>query len=326
MVEPLSPMAHDELNINQQGFNSHDPCPGHGKPSRSEALTQPRRGTGWDRSPLRSFGANIHAFQWGLKIQQHFLYKKMINNKMGMQAITTNVSSENWKGAAFNQWRYRTSRQKHPNGPEIGPAFSSFSMIILFSSRWNLGIATCLHSWWFLLVLHFHWDSWKPLKTLLLLQREFKNACSTPPKSVSFFEWFCVSLQRQHFFTLHTNLRTVLAVMSQTSAFLYMYRHCQALTYVMITGLWLGRLPGSIFLQAFQQFFPTIVPVWASTFGLPRCTRRTVFVQRNMKCLHRSAKDVCNVTWHVFSVHQRTKDVCNATWSVLTKEQKAFAA
>ena len=140
MVEPLSPMAHDELNINQQGFNSHDPCPGHGKPSRSEALTQPRRGTGWDRSPLRSFGANIHAFQWGLKIQQHFLYKKMINNKMGMQAITTNVSSENWKGAAFNQWRYRTSRQKHPNGPEIGPAFSSFSMIILFSSRWNLGI------------------------------------------------------------------------------------------------------------------------------------------------------------------------------------------
>ena len=247
MVEPLSPMAHDELNINQQGFNSHDPCPGHGKPSRSEALTQPRRG----------------------KIQDE-----------------------------------QTKTSERPgNRPSVFIIFYDHSVFRLVEI---LAFATCLHSWWFLLVLHFHWDSWKPLKTLLLLQREFKNACSTPPKSVSFFEWFSVSLQRQHFFTLHTNLRTVLAVVSQTSEFLYMYRHCQALTYVMITGLWLGSLPGSILLQAFQQFFPTIVPVWASTFGLPRRTRRTVFAQRNMKCLHRSAKDVCNVTWHVFSVHQRT--------------------
>ena len=73
-----------------------------------------------------------------------------------------------------------------------------------------------------------------------------------------------------------------------------MYRHSQALTYVMVIGLWLDRLPGRIFLQAFQQL--SIAPVWASTFGLPRWTRRTVFVQRNMKCLQRSTKDVRNVT------------------------------
>jgi len=44
-----------------------------------------------------------------------------------------------------------------------------------------------------------------------------------------------------------------------------MYRHCQALTYVMIIGLWLDRLPGNMFLQAFRHL--SIVPVWASTFG-----------------------------------------------------------
>ena len=70
----------------------------------------------------------------------------------------------------------------------------------------------------------------------------------------------------------HLNLRTVFAVISHTC----MYRHCQALTYVMIIGLRLDRLPGGIFLQAFQQL--SIVPVWAKTFGLPRWTRRAVFV------------------------------------------------
>ena len=102
-----------------------------------------------------------------------------------------------------------------------------------------LAFATCLHSWWFLLAFHFRWGLWQ---ILLLLQWEFKNACSTPPKNVTFFGWFCVSPQRQHFFSLHTNLRTVLAVMSQTSAFLWMYCHRQALTYVLTIGLWVDRL------------------------------------------------------------------------------------
>ena len=66
-----------------------------------------------------------------------------------------------------------------------------------------------------------------------------------------------------------------------------MYRQCQALTYVMIIGLCLDRLPGRIFLHAFQHL--SIVPVWASTFGLPRRTRRTVFG-------HRSTTEACNTT------------------------------
>ena len=55
------------------------------------------------------------------------------------------------------------------------------------------------------------------------------------------------------FFFHHFNLRTVFAVISRTSAFRCTHRHCQALTYVMIIGVWLDGLPGSIFLQAFQQ-------------------------------------------------------------------------
>ena len=81
--------------------------------------------------------------------------------------------------------------------------------------------------------------------------------------------------QRQHFFFLHPNLLTVFAVMLQTFSFLWTYRHCQALTYVMIIGLWLDRLLGNIFLHAFQQL--SIVPVWASTFGFPLRERQTIF-------------------------------------------------
>ena len=74
----------------------------------------------------------------------------------------------------------------------------------------------------------------------------------------------------------HFNLRTVVAVISRTSAFRCTHRHCQALTYVMIMGVWLDGLPGSIFLQAFQQL--SIAQLWASTFRLPRWTRRAIFV------------------------------------------------
>ena len=83
----------------------------------------------------------------------------------------------------------------------------------------------------------------------------------------------------------HFNSRTVFAVISHTSAFQCMYRHSQALTYVMVIGLWLDRLPGRIFLQAFQQL--SIAPVWASTFGLPRWTRRTVFGKLAFGAVHK---------------------------------------
>ena len=75
----------------------------------------------------------------------------------------------------------------------------------------------------------------------------------------------------------HFNLRTVFAVISHTSAFRCMYRHGQALTYVMIIGLWLDRLPGNIFLQAFQQY-RYCTSMGQHLFGLPCWTRRTVFV------------------------------------------------
>ena len=58
--------------------------------------------------------------------------------------------------------------------------------------------------------------------------------------------------------------------------FLWTYRHCHALTYVMSIGLWLERLFGNMFLHAFQQL--SIVPVWASTFGLPLWQRQTIFL------------------------------------------------
>ena len=146
---------------------------------------------------------------------------------------------------------------KHPNGPEIGPAFSSIFMFIVIFVLLKTGHLPHVYimvvpfgtPWWCHCVLRF----------------------ATAP-AVLFH---------------HFNSRTVFAVISHTSAFRCMYRRSQALTYVMVIGLWLDRLPGRIFLQAFQQL--SIAPVWASTFGLPRWTRRTVFG-------HRSTTQVCNVT------------------------------
>jgi hypothetical protein len=110
MVEPLSPMAHDELNINQQGFNSHDPCPGHGKPSRSEALTQPRRG----------------------KIQDE-----------------------------------QTKTSERPgNRPSVFIIFYDHSVFRLVEI---LAFATCLHSWWFLLVFAFPLGFMKTIENLVII-------------------------------------------------------------------------------------------------------------------------------------------------------------
>ena len=147
----------------------------------------------------------------------------------------------------------------------------------------------------------------------------------------------------QHFVFPHFNLRTVLALMSHTSTFLWTYRRCQALTYVMIIGLW----PGNIFLQAFQQL--SIVPARASTFGLRCWQRHTVFatwsvptqvqktcltyhevcqakyrkgVQRNMKRVNRST--VCyrrRVQRTMKCVNPSTEDVSNVPWSVPTQVQ-----
>ena len=60
-----------------------------------------------------------------------------------------------------------------------------FSCSLWFSSCSKLGICHMFISWWCLLALHFHWD-----------------LCWTPSKNVTFFGWFCVSPQRQRFFSI----------------------------------------------------------------------------------------------------------------------------
>ena len=127
---------------------------------------------------------------------------------------------------------------KHPNSPEIGPAFSSMFMFIvifvLLKTYENMAIATCLYHggvFW-----HFIGTS--------------SLSFGTP--------WWCHCVLR--FATApailfhHFNSRTIFAVISHTSAFRCMYRHSQALTYVMVIGLWLDRLLGHIFLQASSHY------------------------------------------------------------------------
>ena len=76
----------------------------------------------------------------------------------------------------------------------------------------------------------------KILKNFLQLQWEFKNVCWTPPGVLDCFGWFwmalCFATSPALVYPLffHTNLRTVLAVMSHASAFLRIYRHSQAST------------------------------------------------------------------------------------------------
>jgi len=145
--------------------------------------------------------------------------------------------------------------QNLPNGPEIGPAFSSifmFIVIFVLFKTWHLPHV-------YIMVVSFGTSF--PLGFML----------NTLKKRYVF--WMVLRFATAPAILFHhLNLRTVFAVISHTC----MYRHCQALTYVMIIGLRLDRLPGGIFLQAFQQL--SIVPVWAKTFGLPRWTRRAVFV------------------------------------------------
>ena len=148
----------------------------------------------------------------------------------------------------------------------------------------NLAFATCLYHgdvFWHLISAGIY------EKSLFYCRGSSKMHVEHPKRNVTFF-WIVFRFATAPAILFHHfNLQTFFAVISHTSAFQCMYRHCQALTYVMIIGLCLDRLPGRIFLHAFQHL--SIVPVWASTFGLPRRTRRTVFG-------HRSTTEVCNIT------------------------------
>ena len=107
----------------------------------------------------------------------------------------------------------------------------------------------------------------------------------------------------------HFNSRTVFAVISHTSVFRCMYRHNQALTYVMVIGLWLDRLAATwphLFTGLPAIIYCTSMGkhLWAASLDTAHSLwspKYNASVQRNMKFGHRSTTEVCNVTWSVFT-------------------------
>ena len=179
---------------------------------------------------------------------------------------------------------------KHPNGPEIGPAFSSifmFVVIFVLLKTWHLPLV-------YIMVVSFGTSFPLGFMKNHCFIAVGVQKCMLNTLKIRYVFWMALRFATAPAILFHHfNFRTVFAVISHTSAFLCMYRHCQALTYVMIIGLWLDRLPGSIFLQAFQQV--SIVPVSASTF-----------VQKYTMCVHRSTTEMGNVTWSEFTEVQKT--------------------
>ena len=116
----------------------------------------------------------------------------------------------------FNRGKYiniRTARKSS--------RFHHFLRSVFLFICWNLGVChmstIIVVSFGTAFLLGF-------IKNLCFIAGELKCMLNTLKKHYV-FGWFCISPQRQHFFSLQTNLRTVLAVMSQTSAFLWMYHH-----------------------------------------------------------------------------------------------------
>ena len=95
----------------------------------------------------------------------------------------------------------------------------------------------------------------KILKNFLQLQWEFKNVCWTPPGVLDCFGWIsCVSPLHQHLFILFSFTPTCGQFWQWCRTHLHSYEYTaiakprQSLTHVTFIGLWLHRLPGSIFL------------------------------------------------------------------------------
>ena len=90
--------------------------------------------------------------------------------------------------------------QKDPNGPEIGPAFSSifiFIVILVLLKTWHLSNV-------YITVVSFGTAfALAVMKILVLLQWEgsSKTHVEHPQKTLRFFGWFGVSRQRQRFFS-----------------------------------------------------------------------------------------------------------------------------
>ena len=153
-----------------------------------------------------------------------------------------------------------TLRLKLPNGPETGPdVFSNFHVHCDFRLVENLAFATCLYHGG----VFWHFISIEIYENSLLIAVGAQKCMLNTLKIRYVFGIVLRFATAPAILFHHFNLRTIFAVISHTSAFRCAHCHCQALTCVMIIGLWLDRLPGSIFLQAFQQL--SIVPVCASS-------------------------------------------------------------
>ena len=106
----------------------------------------------------------------------------------------------------------------------------------------------------------------------VLLQQRVHSYCFAPPQNISDFKVICVLPQCQRFFSITSASGPSLQWCHKHQ---HSYNCCQVLTYVMISALWLERLPGSIFLQAFQK-----LPIFPPNYE--KCGKR------NMKCAHGS--------------------------------------
>jgi hypothetical protein len=107
-------------------------------------------------------------------------------------------------------------------------------------------------------------------KNYVLPQRRVYFCCYAPPKISSGF-WLRFATEPAILFH-HFNLRTVFAVISHTSAFRCNYVSplpCFGVAHDHRIATW--QSAGSHFLHDFQ--YASIVPVRATTFGFPRCTR-----------------------------------------------------
>ena len=92
--------------------------------------------------------------------------------------------------------------QIHPNGPEIGPAFSSIFMFIvifvLLKIYENLAFATCLYHGG----VFWHFISIRVYEKFLFHCSGNSNTCWPPSNNVTFFGWFFISPKRQRFFSI----------------------------------------------------------------------------------------------------------------------------
>ena len=219
-------------------------------------------------------------------------------------AMLSSMDRMLWSCLLFKSWKHWFSRNRNKKirtARKSAQRFHQFSFSLWFSSCWKLGICQMFISRWCLLALHLHWQLWNSLfycsgrgvqKLMLNTLKKryffldglaFRDSASDSFPPLQLADRICSDIT-------HINI----SIYASPLPSLDICRHDHWALARQAT--W----PGSIFFQAFQQL--SIVPVWASTFGLPRWNIR---VQCNMKCLHRSTTKVCNITWSLVTEVQQ---------------------